>query len=199
MFVQLIEGRTTDRDALQRQIDAWNRDVKPGAIGYLGGTGGIAADGTFFMAARFDSPEAAKRNSDRPEQDAWWSETEKLLEGVTFFDAADIEIWGRGGSNEAGFVQVMHGTTKDPVRMRELDKTFERAMSEMRPDVIGGVSIDRGDGDFTSIAYFTTEEAARAGESQEMPAEFAETFREWQELMGETRFIDLTDPILSTP
>ncbi|MEX2273946.1 MAG: hypothetical protein WEA10_00055 [Actinomycetota bacterium] len=199
MFVQLIEGRTQDRDSLQRQLDAWDRDVKPGAVGYLGGTGGIADDGTFFMAARFESAEAAKSNSDRPEQDAWWSETEKFLEGVTFFDASDIELWGRGGSEDAGFVQVMHGRTTDPARMRELDKSFESSMEKMRPDIIGGVSIDRGNGEFTSIAYFTTEEEARAGESQEMPPELADTFSEWQSLMGDRRFIDLTDPILSRP
>jgi hypothetical protein len=199
MFIQLIEGHTKDREGLQRQLDAWERDVKPGAIGFLGGTGGIAEDGTYFMAARFESSEAAKRNSDRPEQSAWWSETEKYLDDVTFFDATEYETWGGGGSDDAGFVQVMHIRTTDPERMRELDKSFEATMGSMRPDLIGSVTVDRGDGRTTSINYFTSEKEARAGESKEMPPELAEAFTEWQNLMVEATYIDLKEPRLTSP
>ena len=199
MFIQLIEGHTKDREGLQRQLDAWERDVKPGAIGFLGGTGGIAEDGTYFMAARFESAEAAKRNSDRPEQSAWWSETEKYLDDVTFFDATEYETWGGGGSDNAGFVQVMHIRTTDPERMRELDKSFEATMGSMRPDLIGSVTVDRGDGRTTSINYFTSEKEARAGESKEMPPELAEAFTEWQNLMVEATYIDLKEPRLTSP
>ena len=199
MFMQLIEGHTTDREGLQRQLDTWERDLKPNAIGYLGGTGGIAEDGTFFMAARFESAEAAQRNSDRPEQDAWWAETEKYLDDVTFFDTTSVETWGGGGSDDAGFVQVMHVRTSDPERMRELDKQFESTMSSARPDLIGGVTVDRGDGRTTSINYFTSEAEARAGEAQELPPELAEAFGEWQTLMTEAVYIDLKEPRLSSP
>ena len=35
MFIQVIEGKVRDQEALQRQIDQWQRDLMPGAIGYL--------------------------------------------------------------------------------------------------------------------------------------------------------------------
>jgi hypothetical protein len=199
MFVQLIEGTTSDPDGLRRQLETWEREVKPGAIGFLGSSGGVADDGTFFMAARFESPEAAKRNSDRPEQDTWWKETEKYLDGVTFVESTDVETWGAGGSDEAGFVQVMQATTTDPARLKALDDEFQRTMGSMRPDIIGGLTIDHGAGRTTSIAYFTSEAEAREGERKEMPPEMAKVFSEWQSLMQDTRYIDLTDPFLSSP
>ena len=39
---------------------------------------GMCDDGTFVALARFESAEAARRNSDRPEQGEWWAECEPL-------------------------------------------------------------------------------------------------------------------------
>ncbi len=36
MFVQVIEGRVSDREGLHRQMDQWQRDLRPGATGFLG-------------------------------------------------------------------------------------------------------------------------------------------------------------------
>ena len=71
MFVQVIQGQTSDVGAMRVQIEAWERDVKPGAIGFLGSTGGVTEDGEFITAARFDSEDSARANSDRAEQSAW--------------------------------------------------------------------------------------------------------------------------------
>ena len=49
MFVQLITGRASDAEGLQRQTQRWATDVRPGAIGHLGGTFGIADDGRFVI------------------------------------------------------------------------------------------------------------------------------------------------------
>ena len=84
MFVQLLRARVRDRDGLRRQWDAWHREVAPGASGWLGSTAGITADGGFAAAARFESEAAALANQDRPEQRAWWTATERLLEGARF-------------------------------------------------------------------------------------------------------------------
>ena len=46
-----------------------------------------------------------------------------------------------------------------------------------RPDLLGSVTAYFGDGEFTELAYFTSEEAARKGESGEMPDEMAEPVR----------------------
>ena len=45
MFVQIIQGKVHDRELRQRQMERWLTDLRPGATGYLGHTGGITADG----------------------------------------------------------------------------------------------------------------------------------------------------------
>ena len=72
MFVQVIKGRTSDPEGLQRQAQRWISEVRPDAIGYLGGTFGVADDGTFVVLARFEDESSARANSERPEQQAWW-------------------------------------------------------------------------------------------------------------------------------
>lgn len=52
MFVQVIQGRATDPQGLRSRWEAWDRELKPGSVGFLGSTAGIAEDGTFIMAAR---------------------------------------------------------------------------------------------------------------------------------------------------
>ena len=64
MFIQVIEGRTSDPEALRRQMDVWERELKPGAEGYLGSAGGCTADGSFIMAVRFSDRDAAMRNGE---------------------------------------------------------------------------------------------------------------------------------------
>ena len=107
MFVQVIEGKVSDKAGLRRQMDRWEAELRPGAIGFLGSTGGVTDEGVGFAIARFASADAAG-NSERPEQGQWWSETEKCYEGpVSFTDSEDVEEFLSGGSNDAGFVQVM--------------------------------------------------------------------------------------------
>ena len=43
MFIQVIEGRVRDAGALQKQEVEWHQEVEPGAIGYLGSTGGVTS------------------------------------------------------------------------------------------------------------------------------------------------------------
>ena len=95
-FVQTIRGRVTDsgRDEVREMLDRWVTDLAPGAEGWLGTTAGVAADGTFFAAARFATAEQARANSDRSEQHQWWMETAKLFVGeVTFADCDGAETF----------------------------------------------------------------------------------------------------------
>ena len=94
MFVQVITGTTSDAAGLRRQMDRWDQELRPGAAGYLGSTGGVTDDGRVFMAARFESEEAAQRNSAREEQGAWWAETEKFIQNPAFQDSAEVTILG---------------------------------------------------------------------------------------------------------
>src|SRR5687768_3293171 len=135
MFIQVIQGRTNDAGGLRRQIERWQKDLAPGAQGYLGTTAGVTDEGTVLCLARFESAEAARANSDRAEQSAWWNETEKYFDGpVTFRDCPEVDVTLAGGSDDAGFVQVMQGRSKDRDRLRALEAEFLPKMQEMRPD-----------------------------------------------------------------
>jgi hypothetical protein len=104
MFVQVIQGRTGDAGQLRARMDQWVRDLSAGAIGWLGSTAGVTADGTGIALARFESADAARRNSERPEQGQWWAETAKLFDGdVSFHDCSQVHLFGRGGSDDAGY------------------------------------------------------------------------------------------------
>lgn len=198
MFVQIISARCTDPAGIRKQHDRWEEELKPGAIGFLGSTGGVTPDGTFIMAARFESEEAAQKNSDRPEQGAWWSETEQYLEDVTFTNSTDVNEWGGDGADSAGFVQIMRGRTKDRERTNAVDSQFEDEMSKVRPDVIGAYRMWDTPDSFTDVIYFTSEGEARVGEKKEMPEHLKKAFEESMSLVDDMRFFDLPEPWLSS-
>jgi hypothetical protein len=198
MFIQVIQGKTKDADGLRRQIDRWQQELAPGAKGYLGSTGGVAEDGTVIVLARFESEVAARANSDRPEQGAWWNETAKYFDGeVTFRDCDDVDTTFEGGSDEAGFVQVMQGRSPDRNRLRELETESMPKMRELRPDVIGSVRAWDGDR-FIEAIYFTSEAEARKGEAS-MSEGTGGDMGEFMSLLEDVTFIDLKDPWLRSP
>src|ERR671922_1046980 len=93
VFVQVIQGQVADAQQARAALDRWAREVAPGATGWLGSTAGVTEDGRFVALARFESEEAARRNSNRPEQDRWWAETSKLFTGeVTFLDSTEVTV-----------------------------------------------------------------------------------------------------------
>src|SRR3954451_23950380 len=103
MFVQVIQGYVDDPAPLATALETWVRDIAPGAIGWLGSTGGVTDDGRFIALARFESAEAAQRNSERPEQSQWWSETSRLFsKEVTFSDSSDVVVEATGDPDQAG-------------------------------------------------------------------------------------------------
>jgi hypothetical protein len=196
MFVQIIEGRTQDAEGIKRQGERWQTDVRPGAIGHLGVTSGVTADGRAITIARFESEEAARANSDRPEQGEWWSEMAKYYDGeVTFTESTDTAEFLGGGSNDAGFVQIMKSTGVDRERVARMDAEFER-FAELRPDLIGSFRVWTGPDSCVEANYFTSEAEARAGEKKELPAEAQAMMAEFQDVMQNTEFLDLTDPYI---
>ena len=198
MFVQVIEGKVSDKAGLRRQLDRWQTELRPGATGYLGSTSGVTDDGVGFAIARFESAAAAKANSERPEQGAWWSETEKCFDGpVSFTDSEDVEEFLVGGSNDAGFVQVMKSpAAPDRAVLKDMDDRFAKYASTWRPDLIGGVRIWTTPHSTVDVNYFTSEAEARANEKNEPPAELAELFAQFSDMMANTEFLDLRDPWL---
>jgi hypothetical protein len=196
MFVQVIEGRVSDREGLRRQMDKWMTDLRPGATGFLGSTAGVTEDGRGITFARFESAADARANSERPEQGAWWAETEKCYSGdVTFNESEDTETFLGGGSNDAGFVQIMRGTA-DRDELHAMDTAFEQVAASWRPDLIGVFRVWTGPDHYMDVAYFTSEAAAREGEKKEPPPELAEQMGRFEQLMSSAEFIDLKDPWL---
>jgi hypothetical protein len=201
MFIQVIEGKTSDPQGLREQGDRWRAEVAPGAQGYLGSTGGIAEDGTVIHLVRFEDEAAAQANSDRPEQTAWWNEMQNFYDGEpTFRNCTEVDTSLAGGSDDAGFVQVMHGRCPDKARLRELEKQFEGEMAEQRPDVIGSTRAWDGD-HFTEAIYFTSEAEAREGEKKmsEGPDAGGAEMEEYMGLFQDLTYVDLKDPILWSP
>jgi hypothetical protein len=196
MFVQVIEGRTSDPAAIMEQGDRWQREVRPGAIGYLGVTAGVAADGRTVAVVRFEDEASARANAERPEQGAWFERMAKLYDGEpSFTESSDVTEWMGGGSNDAGFVQVMKSTGVDRAQVEKMDAAFE-PFAGQRPDLLGGLRIWTGPDSCIDVAYFTSEEDARKGEQAELPDEMKQLMSQFETGMGETEYLDLTDPQL---
>jgi hypothetical protein len=198
MFVQVIKGRTSDAAGLRRQLERWRDEVRPGAVGFLGSTVGISDDGTFVGIARFADEAAAQKNGDRAEQSAWWEETSKYFDGEpTFRNSSDTSQLFEGGSDTAGFVQVMEGSVTDRAKAEAFESPeMLEQLRKARPDLIGSLRAWFPNGAFVDTAYFTSEDAARAGESSD---EFAGPSEEYGALFSEMTFIDLRDPLIIGP
>jgi hypothetical protein len=201
VFVQVIQGQAADAGRLRAALDRWAQEVAPGATGWLGSTAGVTGDGRFIALARFESEQAARRNSDRPEQDRWWTETAKLLTGeATFRDSSDVTLDRTGNPDDAGFVQVIQGRGSDPDRARELMAQDSTDWAAFRPEILGSVAVGHEGGAYTMAIYFTSEAAAREGERKEPPPELKAQMDEMAALsVGEPEFFDLTQPWLYSP
>ncbi len=198
MFVQVIKGRTKDIEGLTAQLKQWTDEVRPGAIGVLGGTSGIAEDGTVIVFARFEDEASARANADRPEQSAWWEATAPYFDGEpSFRESSDLKTLLAGGSDEAGFVQVMEGriTDREKAEAMETPELLEQ-LSKARPDLIGSVRVLFEDGTFAEAAYFTSEEEARKGEAK---GDFSDLEADFGALFADIIFTDLKKPIFSGP
>lgn len=200
MFIQIIQGRCRDAERLYDQMDRWVETMSPMAEGWLGGTYGLSDSGDFVGVVRFESREAAARNSVRPEQDAWWNETKECFDGeVTFHDCDDAVMFLHGGSDDAQFVQLVQGRVSDPGRFREFMSQPMDMLHEQRPDIIGGTLAMEPDGWFTETIAFTNEAAAREGERKEMPSQAAAEMAEAMSAIGELTYIDLHAPGFASP
>lgn len=198
MFVQVMQGQVSNPQQIHAALDKWAQQLAPGAEGWLGSTAGVTDDGRFVALARFESEDAARRNSDRPEQTQWWTETSRLFTGdVSFHDSSDITADVNGNPDKASFVQVMQGRGSDPKRAKELMTQSPEEWAAFRPDVIGSIAVGHDDGAYTMAMYFTSEQAAREGERKEPPPHLKAQMEEMGKLsIGEPEFFDIRHPWL---
>ncbi|MBB6628073.1 hypothetical protein H5V45_12160 [Nocardioides sp. KIGAM211] len=194
MFIQIIQGRCTRQDELRAMAERWRDELGPSADGWLGGTYGFTDDDLFVGVVRFESREAAMRNSARPEQGVWAERMMALMDGpVEFHDCDDVTLMMGGGSDTAGFVQVIRGRVDEPERLKAL-MTDADLLHQMRPEILGATLAVEDDGTFTETVAFTDEESARQGE-QVMAAQMPDDLRSTLETaMAGAMFLDLRHP-----
>ena len=191
MFIQIIQGKCTRQDECREMGERWLRELAPGADGWLGGTYGFTDEDQFMAIVRFDSRESAQANGARPEQGAWWQEMERLFDGpVEFHDCDDVTLMLEGGSDDAGFVQVIRGKVDDATTMKKM-MTDTEMLHEMRPDIIGGTLAIEEDGTFIETIAFTDEESARRGEQVPMPDDVRQAM---ESAMHDVTYADLHHP-----
>jgi hypothetical protein len=191
VFIQIIQGRCTRPDELRALAREWRDELSAGATGWLGGTFGFTDDDMFVGVVRFSSREAAMANSARPEQGAWAARMADLMEGpVEFHDCDDVSLMLGGGSDEAGFVQVIRGKVDDVDRLKAMT-AHDEELHQMRPEILGATLAVEEDGTFTETVAFTDEESARRGEAQEPPEEVR---AELEYAMKGATFYDLHHP-----
>jgi hypothetical protein len=99
-----------------------------------------------------------------------------------------------GGSNDAGFVQIVQGRAKNPADLRHLTGEMEKQLREARPDILGITVAWHGDGGFTQAVYFTSEADARKQEKDAAGDQLREQYMAMFD--GPPTFIDLPNPEL---
>lgn len=193
MFIQVFGAKIRDVDLWEQRVDVWRREIKPVTEGFLGFTSGITRGLDMVTIVRFRSAELASADSAAPAQSAWFEATSKAFSGpVTFHDCTDVDVLLDGGSDRAGFVQVLQARAKDQDAMRAELSGFEPALRAERPDLLGTTVAWHGDGGFTMASYFTSEVEARANEAKTGDSELNGRFRSL--LDGELAFLDLSKP-----
>ena len=193
MFIQVVQGKVKDADLWRRELRRWRTELKPKSKGYLGTTSGVTSDGRGITLFRFESEKDARANSALLVQGKWWKGACKAFDGkVGIHNCKDVDTVIGGGSNFAGFVQVIQGRAKKQDVMRRRMREMESQLRNSRPDIAGVVIAWHGDGSFTQAVYFTSAQAAHAAE---MVAAESEMSREYGAFFdGPPTFFDLTSP-----
>ena len=93
MFVQILTAGVKDAAAVRAVLEGWPAGAGRDAVGWLGSTAGITDEGQLVSLARFASADAARTNSDRPEQGEWWESLAANLAGeASFFETDDVDV-----------------------------------------------------------------------------------------------------------
>ena len=173
-------------------LDRWQDELSGDAQGWLGSTAGVTEDGRFIASFRFENADLAQKNSDRSEQTAWWNEFSKYLDTPRFWDCTEVDEFKIGGSDDAGFVQVIMCRVLRPDEFRETAKSMA---ASGRDDVIGSLAAWKGS-HFTEFVYFTSEEDARKGEKGEYQQAGLEKI--WPRT-EDIEYFDLKEPWFASP
>ena len=201
MFIQIIQGRATNPPGIRRDLGRWQRQLAADADGWLGSTTGITEDGWSITVVRFASEAQARRNRDRPEHREWWRDASQHLARVVSHDAPKVHLHRDGGSDQAGFVQVIQGHSDDLERMAGFGGDHGEVVAREAPHLLGMTVAEHADrpGDFTQILYFTSEQDARRFAAEPPAAADEPILERLRSLVTNARCLDLRDPQLLSP
>lgn len=197
MFIQMVQGPCSRQTEMRALVDAWCEGIAD-AHGWLGGTYGFTDDDRFVGIARFTDARTCVDAAQRPEAAAYWAAALQLLEGpCEIHQSDDVTLMFDGGSDDAGFVQVMQGRLRDPAQMRYLlaDQDMTAMLHASRPEILGATLAITQDGTFTETVAFTDEALARRGETIRMPEQVQRTMND---AVAEVSYLDLHDPWFAT-
>ena len=197
MFIQMVQGRCARQDEMRGIVDDWCGWMAD-RPGWLGGTYGFTDDDRFVGVVRFDSREACRDCASAPEAAMCWAGAEALFDGShEIHESEDVSMMLDGGSDDAGFVQVMRGKVTDADRFRHImtDTEMTSMLHQARPEIIGATMAMESDGSFVETVAFTDEDSARKGEQLDMPTEVGE---EMAAAMAEVEYLDLHHPWFAT-
>lgn|GEM_PF-199387 len=189
MFVQVVRAPAVDPTPLLEQVARLPAMLSTDPAGFLGLSAGISDDGDFVAVARFTQPGGG----------GWWAALEPWLAGPADVRASsDVELLLGGGSDQAGFVEVIEGRTSDRARFMELERQLEPRLAADRPDFLGSQIVWWTDGSWLEVAYFTSEDDVRAGDALPVAPEVEELTAAWEDVARPSAQSDLADPYLST-
>lgn len=192
MFIQMVQGRCSRQDEMRALVDDWSATMAD-RPGWLGGTYGFTDDGRFLGVVRFDSAEACRESAAQPDAALWWASAASLCDGACeVHESGDVTMMLDGGSDDAGFVQVMTGRVGDADRIRHLvSDEMSSMLHQARPEILGATMAIEADGHFVETIAFTDEDSARRGEQLEMPDDVRE---EIGAAMADVAYADLHRP-----
>ena len=189
----MVEGACTHEDDMQMLVDDWCTRMAD-EPGWLGGTYGFTDSGRFLGIVRYESRAAWTECCSAADAGMWWAAAEEVFDAMPeIHESEDVTMMFDGGSDDAGFVQVMRGQVGNPDKLRRIltDQDMTSMLHQARPEILGATLMMEDDGSFTETIAFTDEDSARRGESMEMPAEVA---ADLQEAMAEVAYYDLHKP-----
>jgi len=193
VFIQMVQGPCSRQGEMRGLVDDWCHAMADQS-GWLGGTYGFTDDGRFVGIVRYDSSSACQYAANAPDAATWWAGADALFDGnCEIHQSEDVSMMLDGGSDDAGFVQVMRGRVADADKFRHLisDTVMTTMLHQARPEIIGATLAIEPDGSFTETVAFTDEDAARHGEQSEMPTDMAADF---ESAMSDVEYLDLHHP-----
>src|SRR3954453_9537405 len=161
----MVQGPCSRQDEMRRLVDNWCGTMAD-RPGWLGGTYGFTDDDRFLGVVRFDSSSACLESAAAPDSATWWAGAQELFDGrCEIHESEDVSMMLQGGSDDAGFVQVMKGRVEDADKFRPFitDTEMTSMLHDAPPDIIGGILAMEIDGTFAQTIAFTDEDSARKG------------------------------------